>query len=280
MVDRIVTGASRGIGRALVLALARDSAPGDRIFALARDVAGLEELRRDLGSRVALIPVALDLARPLAARAVGERLCAEVGTGALLVHNAGIWPSRREIVDDREASFATNCVGPLALQAPLLERGRLARILVVGAGLLVKGRFDAARTPTGDDFSAIRTYASTKLAQAIAMRDVAREHPEVDLAVVHPGVVRTDLGARSGLSGFILRRIKRRWESPEVCAERLARLIARPRWQRTAGEAPWFEEEAERPWPQPVERDAPSVRRALAEDAARTATAGRSALAE
>jgi hypothetical protein len=65
-----------------------------------------------------------------------------------------------------------------ALQAPLVERGLLARILVIGAGLMKLGRFDPERTPSGDDFSWFRTYASTKLAFAAAMRDVARDHPE------------------------------------------------------------------------------------------------------
>lgn len=136
-------------------------------------------------------------------------------------------------------------------------------MLVIGAGLMVKGRFSAERTPTGQDFSAIRTYCTTKLAGAIAMRDVARDHPEVDLAVVHPGVVNTDLGDRRGLLGWLLRRIKRRWESPEDCAARLTTLLSAPRWQTSAGEAPWYVEATPAPWPEAADRDAAAVRKAI-----------------
>ena len=95
-------------------------------------------------------------------------------------------------------------------------------------------RFDAERTPRGLDFSSLRTYANTKLCFAVAMRDVAAQHPEVDVVVMHPGVVRTDLGARPGLLGWLLDRIKRGWESPETCAERLARVLSKERWSPPA----------------------------------------------
>jgi len=155
-----------------------------------------------------------------------------------------------------------NHLGPLAMQQRLLEAGRLRRILVVGAGLMIKGRFDPARTPTGEDFSGLRTYPTTKLCFAIAMRDVAAGHPELDVLVVHPGVVRTDLGARQGLLGWLLRQVKRGWEDPAVCAARLGRILARERWS-PPGEATWQVLEEPQPWPAVAED--PATRRALRE---------------
>lgn len=254
--DWIVTGASRGIGAALVRVLAGRASATDRFYVLARDV----ERLRGFASAAEVIPLQLDLSRVEAARRVGDELATRVAPGATLVHNAGLWPSRRELVDGVEAAFAVNCLGPLAFQAPLLAAGRLARVLVVGAGLMVKGRFDADKTPTGADFSVIRTYCTTKLAGAAAMRDVARAHPQVDFAVIHPGVVNTELGDRRGLLGWLLRLAKRRLESPETCARRLADVLARPRWETTPGEAPWFFEAEVQPWPDVVERDAAAVR--------------------
>lgn len=261
--DIVITGASRGIGRALVLALATQAGADDRLFLLARDGARLEQLRAEITGRVAVDVLATDLARADLARAAGDWLSARMRPGSLLVHNAGVWPHRLQLVDGLERAYATNCVCPLVLQQPLLDAGRLARVLVISAGLLIKGKFDAERTPSGRDFGAIHTYCSTKLAGAVAMRELARRYPQVDLAVIHPGVVKTDLGDRSGALGMILRMAKRSWEAPEVCAARLLRILQRPRWQGVPGEAPWLVEEREEPWPEATRRYAGEIMRAL-----------------
>lgn len=261
--DWIVTGASRGIGRALVAALARRAASGDRIFSLARHEQRLRELAREAGGRCEVIALPADLSLVGEASEVGRRLAADVRPGAVLVHNAGIWPSRCCVADGVEQAFATNCLCPLALQAPLLGSGSIARVLVVSAGLIIAGRFSEQETPFGHDFSVFRTYCSTKLAGAAAMRDVARRHPEVDFLVVHPDVVNTDLGGRSGLLGGVVRLVKRTLETPEVCADRLVRLLDRPKWSEHPGQAPWFFEEKERPWPHVVERDERAVLEAV-----------------
>ena len=249
MTDLILTGASRGIGAALAAALAAD--PAWRVFPVVRTAADLPRT------------TTADLAQPASARAAGEALAAQVEPGAVLVHMAGVWPARRELVDGFERAYATHCLGPLALQAPLLASGRVARVLVIGAGLMVKGRFRPDRTPTGADFSSVRTYCTTKLAQAVVMRAEARRWPSVDFAVVHPGVVQTDLGDRGGPLGWLLRRVKRSWEAPEVCAARLVRLLAVPRWAPAPGEATWYFEEEAQPWPPQADAAAAAVAEAL-----------------
>lgn len=267
MVDLILTGASRGIGHALALALADR---GDRLILVARDRARLDALAASVeqkGGRAVVVPG--DLSSLDAARALGRRLAEIVSEseGATLVHNAGLWPARRTLTPEGlEAAFVVNHLAPLAMQRPLLDAGLLRRVMVVSAGLIIKGRFDAERTPDGRDFSAFRTYCTTKLCFALAMRDVAAELPALDVVVLHPGVVRTDLGARPGVLGWLLDRVKRRWEDPEVCAARLARILARPRWS-PPGEARWLVEEDEQAWPA-VAQDEPT-RRALRETSAR-----------
>lgn len=247
--DWIITGASRGIGRALVVALARSAGRGSRLFVVARDAERLGALAQEVGDLAQIIPMTADLSRVGEARGIGERLAKETQPGAVLVHNAGLWPNQKEMVDGVERAFATNCLGLLALQKPLLETDRLARILVVSAGLLIKGRFHPEDTPSGRDFSRFRTYCTTKLAGAVVMRDIARRYPKIDIAVGHPGVVNTDLGMTSGLFGWLLRRVKRNWETPETCAARLVRILEKPQWQKTPGDAPWYFEETEQPWP-------------------------------
>jgi NAD(P)-dependent dehydrogenase (short-subunit alcohol dehydrogenase family) len=242
----ILTGASRGIGRALLSAVP----PSVFVHTLAR---GSIEARPNTTAhpfdlaRDVLLPLPRDL------------------RGATLVHCAGLWPEKRELVDGLERAWVVNCAAPLSLtQALLAEKGYVKRILVIGAGLMIKGQV-SARTPTGDDFHWMGTYASTKLAFAIAMRDVAAMHPAVEVAVMHPGVVRTDLGDRGGPLGFLVRQLKRLWESPDVTGARLATFLARETWSspRVPGEARWFFKDRETPWPEVVTRDAAEVRAAL-----------------
>jgi hypothetical protein len=109
-------------------------------------------------------------------------------------------------------------------------------------------------------------YCNTKLCFALAMRGVAAAYPAIDTVVLHPGVVRTELGARSGPIGWLLSLVKRGWEAPEICAARLARILARERCS-PPGEARWLMEESEQPWPAVAEDGA--TRRAVRDTTAR-----------
>ncbi|MEO1233623.1 MAG: SDR family NAD(P)-dependent oxidoreductase [Myxococcota bacterium] len=230
----VITGASRGIGRALALELARRGHPG--LVLTARDEERLTSLATELtaaGSPPQI--VAGDLGSLEAARALGRRLAEVVSSGSTLVHNAGVWPVRRELnADGLERAFVVNHLGPLAMQAHLLEEARLARILVVSAGLIVKGRFDPERTPEGADFSRFRTYCSTKLCFAVTLRELAADHPELDVLILHPGVVRTDLGASPQRRARAASQIS--WRSPGGRSR--ARLRGGSRIGRLRGRAP------------------------------------------
>lgn len=249
MSELILTGASRGIGRALAHELARRR-PGRKLWLVARSRGELESLVREIeGAGGRGEAVEGDLGTIDGAGALGERLAGVVGPGSDLIHNAGIWPTQLEIGPDGfERSWVVNHLGPLLMQDALLRAGRLRRILVVSAGLIVKARFDASRTPRGADFSRIRSYCNTKLAFAIAAHALGERHPELQVCALHPGVVRTNLGDSRGVLGAILRRIKRRWEAPERCAARLAELVDAASWAKP-GQPCWRFEATETPWP-------------------------------
>src|SRR5216683_1480973 len=78
----LVTGANRGIGRALVEALLERGAA--RVYATARRPEALGDLVARYGERV--VPVRLDVTRPSEVRAVA----AQAGDVRLLINNAGI----------------------------------------------------------------------------------------------------------------------------------------------------------------------------------------------
>jgi NAD(P)-dependent dehydrogenase (short-subunit alcohol dehydrogenase family) len=145
----------------------------------------------------------------------------------VLVHNAGLWPSHRVLNEDGfEQAFFTNHLAPFLLNH-LLE-GRLRRVVQVSAGLYVKGRVDPDRTPTGEDFHAMKTYANTKLANLLMLPLFTERWKDAGVTIdaVHPGVLRTGLGDRSGVLGLILKAVKWTWKPAEQGASPVVNLLA------------------------------------------------------
>ncbi len=260
----VVTGANRGIGLAVASNLA---AGGMRVVMVVRDAhRSAEAVRaiRDKGGDVVLVVgdvgsvrTAKDLAGAL------REACPRID---VLVHNAGLWPSRLERNEDGvERAFAVNHVGPFVLNLalePLLVASR-THVVQVTAGLYGKGRVDLEKTPRGDDFHAIRTYATTKLCNLLCMPLFAERWkdrgPTID--AVHPGVIRTGLGDRPGALGRVLRAVKWLWKTPEEGARPIVRLAREPLdpGERTRETGRYFEVDVEKAL-LPVARDAALAR--------------------
>lgn len=209
----VVTGGNRGIGYAVCESLAHK---GFRVIAVTRTAGappGAEAVHGDLASR-----------RTVAALATILRDTCE--TIDVLVHNAGIWPTRlRHNEDGIEESFAVNHLAPFQLNLALEDRVR--RVVQVSAGLYVKGRVDPERTPYGTDFHRMRTYCDTKRANLLLVPLFARRWQDAGVTIdaVHPGVIRTGLGDPGGVLGAVLRVAKRRWASPADGAAPIVRLV-------------------------------------------------------
>jgi len=228
----IVTGANRGIGHAVSRALVER---GFRVVLLARDEARGRQAQNDL-ARVGPGAVELVVGDLGSARSIREAAGALVEACPsidVLIHNAGLWPSRLERNEDGlERAFVVNHLAPFLLNhllSPKLVASR-ARVVQVSAGLYVKGRPDPAKTPTGEDFHPIGTYPTTKLCNLLLVPRFAEAWRErgVTINAVHPGVIRTELGDREGLLGHLLRAVKRLWKTPEEGARPVVRLAADP----------------------------------------------------
>src|ERR1700710_488215 len=94
----IVTGASRGFGRAISTALV---AHGASVIGVARDRAALEELQAEVGSGLVGVAAAVTDG-PLARRLIAEH------RPDLLVLNAGATPHAAVIQDQTWDSFSVN----------------------------------------------------------------------------------------------------------------------------------------------------------------------------
>lgn len=183
----LVTGAGRGIGRAIALALAE---AGADVALLSRTPAELEataEAVRHLGRRA--LPIVADIAD----RQQVDEAVRQAGPVAVLVNNAGVAPSCKfaETTDDMwHGSVATNLNGPF-----YLCRAILPHMLDAGWGRIINIASTAAKV--GYKYNA--AYVAAKhgllgLTRALALEVAWRG---VTVNAVCPGFVETDLTRRA-----------------------------------------------------------------------------------
>ncbi len=189
----LVTGGSRGIGRAICLRLAQDGADIAINYhsneGAARQVA--DEVRA-LGRRAEIY--AADVAVEEDCWRMAEAALADFGHVDILVNNAGIGATAvgRPLVADSgpepfERLMAAHAYGPFYLCQALVPRMRnLGRGDVVMTSSVAAQNFGA----TGGTYSAAKS-AMEALAHTLAKEE--REH-NIHVNVVAPGLVETDMG--------------------------------------------------------------------------------------
>jgi NAD(P)-dependent dehydrogenase (short-subunit alcohol dehydrogenase family) len=131
----VVTGASRGFGRAIAAAL---TAGGATVVGVARDAHALDEVRAGLGER--FVPVAADATD----ETLAQKVISEYQPG-LLVLNAGATPYMAPIQEQTWATFSRNWEADTkqafvwtreALRAPLAPGGT---VVLMSSGAAVAG---------------------------------------------------------------------------------------------------------------------------------------------
>ncbi|MBP2408774.1 SDR family oxidoreductase [Brachybacterium fresconis] len=176
----LITGANRGIGRAVADELAADH----HLILGGRDEAALAELAARYPSAE---PFAADLADRTATAAAVERL--ELPDGlAGLVHSAGILVNGTVAESDPAEwteSFDLNVVAVMELTQLLLPALRAAR----GTVVMINSGSGYNAVPTRGAYSAAK-FALRALADSLRLEE--REHG-VRVSSIHPGRVATDM---------------------------------------------------------------------------------------
>jgi short-subunit dehydrogenase len=174
-VTALVTGANRGIGRAIAQELAK--APLSLLLAGARDPSQVEPIEAACEVR----PVAIDLST----RESIERSCADLPAVDLLVNNAGRMTGgllEDQELDDVYAMFQVNLVGLIQLTRALLP------------GMLARGRGKIVNNASISGYAYIpsaSTYAASKAGVVAFSESLARELKGTGVSVlqlVTPGV--------------------------------------------------------------------------------------------
>lgn len=209
----LVTGATSGIGLQTALGLAR---AGMRVIIGGPDRDSAEAGRRTVAATVpgADLDIAFaDFASLAAVRGLAGEILSRHERLDVLVNNAGLIASRyAESADGYELTIAVNHLAPFLLTNLLLERliaSAPARIISV-ASIAHRGtRLDPTTIARPANWSAWSAYRRSKLATILFTRALARRvDPQAITAVcLHPGVVATSIGNRSGVLGGLAWRL-------------------------------------------------------------------------
>jgi len=191
----IITGASRGIGRALALGLAEK---GANLVLSARGEEALAEVAREVEEKgVQMRQHAGDVAASETARRLVE-LARELGRFYGFVHNAGVLHAGPLLWELPERHW-NEVLGANLTGAYQLTRFALPDLIASGDGVAVFVGSGAAEY----NLPGIGAYAIAKAAEEHLARQVAAEAPVVASFVYRPGVVDTDMQeqARSASGG-------------------------------------------------------------------------------
>jgi NAD(P)-dependent dehydrogenase (short-subunit alcohol dehydrogenase family) len=183
----LITGASRGVGRQIALALAEHDC---RLVLHGREASHCEGLARELAERGLEVKVlAAELSDSKAVDALIDRVLADIGGVDILYNNAAIMSPWREAhttpAEDYRLSFEVNVVALTRLcdrlLPPMLKR-RWGRIVNVTSGI--------------ENIRELLPYSMSKAAVDRYVRDVtpSLEGTGVIMSLLDPGWLRTDLG--------------------------------------------------------------------------------------
>jgi 3-oxoacyl-[acyl-carrier protein] reductase len=186
----LVTGASRGIGRAIALALAAQN------FSVIVNYAGNEQAAKEVCDKIGpnSRPVQADISKPADRQKLVDETLQAFGRIDLLVNNAGVAPTKRadilSITDADEISFDRliniNLKGPyfltqlVANQMATQKSGKIVNITSVSAY--------AASTNRGD-------YCIAKAGLSMMTKLFAARMAEygVNVYEIRPGIIQTDM---------------------------------------------------------------------------------------
>jgi len=191
----VVTGATRGIGRAAAIELARR---GAELALVGRDPERVKAVAAQAQAAGGAAPIGeyvADLTLMSEVRTLAEKLRDRYERIDVLANNAGaLFASRKQTPEGFELTFALNHLAPFLLTNLLRDRLAGGRVVTTASDAHRSGVLDLDDLQSERSYSAMRVYGTSKLCNILFTRELARRAPELHANCFHPGVVRTGFG--------------------------------------------------------------------------------------
>ncbi len=237
----VITGVTSGIGKALVLDVAKT---GETVVMVARDADRGQAILKETKSLAQNSNIDLqfcDLSVLSSVRNLAEILKSRYEKINVLVNNAGVYKRQRIVtVDGFEEMFAANYLGPFLLTNLLLESLHAA-VQVDGSAHILNITAPSTTQLDFDDlqgernFNSLNAFGATKMANLLFTLELARrlENTGITVNAIHPGLVRSNILKES----FLLLRLFT-WlisSSPRKATESILQVATAPEFEKTTG---------------------------------------------
>ena len=234
----VITGATRGIGRAAAVELAKR---GAEVVVVGREQDRVDAVAREAEATGGGAPVhthVADLALMTDVRALAEELSGRHARIDVLANNAGaLFASRKVTPEGFEQTLALNHLAPFLLTNLLLERLDGGRVVATTSDAHTGGRLDLDDLQSEKSYAAMRVYGTTKLCNILFTRELAKRAPQVHANCFHPGTVRSGFGKNDTGVWKLLTTIGAPFfRSPERGARSLVWLVTSEEGGRLTGE--------------------------------------------
>jgi NAD(P)-dependent dehydrogenase (short-subunit alcohol dehydrogenase family) len=212
----IVTGAGRGIGRAIALSLAAEGAAVGVFARTPEEIAATVEQISEAGGRA--LALSVDVRDAVAVRTAASETASRIGPITLLVNNAGTpGPAGLDWEVDPKAWF--ECIDVIVRGAFLLSQAVIPGMIARGSGRIINiASITGIRPYPPITATSVAKTALIRFGEGLAVQLDAHG---VRVFAVHPGVVRTRL-----LESYGLQIPEERFVGPERAGSLCARLAS------------------------------------------------------
>jgi NAD(P)-dependent dehydrogenase (short-subunit alcohol dehydrogenase family) len=234
----VITGATRGIGRAAAIELTQQ---GAEVVIVGREpdrVAAVATQARAAGTGGPVHTHVADLSLMSEVRQLASQLAAQHAHIDVLANNAGaLFATRKLTSEGVEQTFALNHLAPFLLTNLLLDRLIDGRVVTTASDAHTAGRLDLDDLQSEKSYAAMRVYGTSKLCNILFTRELARRAPEIHTNSFHPGVVRTGFGKNdNGIWKVMTTLLGPFFRSPERGARSLVWLATSEQGKQLTGE--------------------------------------------